>query len=274
MARRSKGRKGPAPGRNEIAASAPGAPEEGAEAGSDEDLVHEREMAGIREARGVANSHFAEAKRLLGSDRAGAESEARAAIDAAVRGFWRAEDTPLEEPLHRLMHRIGRWTREHFGCFLHFDGEKYEQRCPLAIAHKRFGFSIGFTAQRICSICGEDLSECPHIRGRAYWVRGGRGPSGHCPVCMEEDCEHSPETLHRVSVVAIIKEMRGRELSVVRRPAFPEARMRTEPISTADLAEHLGEDFRPGIEVSCDLCLGDCWGFTEIDPGAGSSSVP
>ena len=42
---------------------------------------------------------------------------------------------------------------------------------------------------------------------------------------MKEDCEHDPETLHRVSVVAIIRGIRGREVSIVRRPAFPEARM-------------------------------------------------
>jgi hypothetical protein len=222
-------------------------------------------MAAIREARAAANAHFAEAKQLLGTDRAEAESEARAAIAAAARGFWRAEETPLEEAMHQLMHRIGRWTRERFGCFLHFDGNRYEQRCPLAIAHTRMGFSIGFTAKRICSICGEDLSECPHIRGRAYWVRGGKGPTGHCPVCMQEDCEHDPETLYRVSVISIIKEMRGREVSIVRRPAFAEARMLAQPVSTADLAAHLGRDFRPGVEVSCDLCLGDCWGIEEID---------
>ena len=91
---------------------------------------------------------------------------------------------------------------------------------------------------------------------------------------MEEDCQHDFETLHRVSVVAIIKEIHGREVSIVRRPAFPEARMLTEPISTAELAEHLGENFWPGVEVSCDLCLGECWGFTEIDADADADSVP
>ena len=266
MARRSRGgRAAQSTRRKEFAIGAPDAPEEGAEAGSDEDLVREREMAAIREARAAANKHFAEAKRLLATDRAEAESQARAAIDAATRGFWRAEETSLEEPMHLLMHRVGRWTRQRFGCFLHFDGKGYEQRCPLAIAQKRMGFSIGFTAQRICSICGGDLSECPHIRGRAYWVRGGRGPTGRCPVCMQEDCEHDAETLYRASVTSIIHEMRGRELSIVRRPAFPEARMLAQPVSTADLASHLGKNFRPGMEVSCDLCLGECRGIEEID---------
>lgn len=249
---------------NEIPIDDPGAPEEGSEAGLDDDLVHARTTAGIRAARAEANRHFAQAKRLIGRNRVDAEAEARNAIAAAARGFWRAEGTALEEPLHELMHRIGRWTRQRFGCSLDFDGERYQQRCPVDIAHKRMGFSIGFTAKRVCSICGGDLSECPHIRGRAYWVRGGPGKSGRCPVCIEEECSHDPRTLYRVSVVSIITEMRAREISVVDRPAFPEARLMAVPVSTSDLAAHLGKDFRPGVEVSCDLCLGDCWGFQDL----------
>jgi hypothetical protein len=41
--------------------------------------------------------------------------------------------------------------------------------------------------------------------------------------------------------------------------------MLAQPVSTADLASHLGKNFRPGMGVSCDLCLGECWGIEEID---------
>jgi hypothetical protein len=66
------------------------------------------------------------------------------------------------------MHMIGRWTHDTFGCHYDFDGEEYRERCPIAIAHKRLGLSIGFVAARECSICGADLSACPHMRGRTY----------------------------------------------------------------------------------------------------------
>jgi hypothetical protein len=167
------------------------------------------------------------------------------------------------------MHSIGRWTRKKFGCQLAFNGSSYEHRCPIRIAHKRIGQSIGFTAQRICSICGGDLSECEHRKGRSYWVRSGVGPSGHCPVCLADSCGHNSDRLYRVSVVSIIKEAELREVSFVSRPAQPEARLLALPIDTAELAEYLGPGFEVGMPVNCDACLGPCTGFDELpEPGS------
>lgn len=84
-----------------------------------------------------------------------------------------AEDSELEEDQHTLMHEIGLWTRQRFGCSIHFDGKRYEQRCQIDIAHRRFGFSVGYTATAICSICGDDVSGCPHLPDKEYWIRGG-----------------------------------------------------------------------------------------------------
>lgn len=163
------------------------------------------------------------------------------------------------------MHDVGRWTRRSFGCHLTYNGSRYSQRCPIAIAHKRLGMSVAFVARRICSICGEDLSECPHIRGRAYWVRGGARDGLECPVCQKATCEHRSDQLYRVSVISIVKEVdRLREISVVGRPAQPEARLTELPITTDALRQHLGSRFHPGMEVSCDLCLGQCPGFEEV----------
>jgi len=49
---------------------------------------------------------------------------------------------------------------------------------------------MAFVARCMCSICGEDLSECPHMRGRAYWVRGGARDGLECPACHQETCDH------------------------------------------------------------------------------------
>lgn len=132
------------------------------------------------------------------------------------------------------------------------------------IAHKRIGNSIGFTAQRICSLCGDDLSECPHLRGHAYWVRGGPWENGPCRVCLSDmSCRHRADRLYRAGVVSIIKEAQLHEVSIVRRPAQPEARMTAIPISNDDLREAFGPRFKVGMPLSCDRCLGECWGIDD-----------
>jgi hypothetical protein len=247
-----------------IAIDAPGAPAEGSDAGSDADLRASYRNARVRHLRARAKARWGNARRFAGEDAALAEREARAAIDAAVRAFWWADATDAEEPLHQLMHDIGRWTRRSFACHLAYDGTRYSQRCPIAIAHKRLGMSMAFVARRMCSICGEDLSECEHIRGRAYWVRGGAHDGLACPVCHQQTCEHRHDRLYRVSVISNVKEVdRILEVSVVGRPAQPEARPTELPIDTSALRQHLGPAFREGMKVSCDLCLGECWGFDE-----------
>ncbi len=134
--------------------------------------------------------------------------------------------------------------------------------------------SAGYTCILICAICGGDLSECPHLRDRAYWVRGGPSPSGRCPICLQEECRHSPRRLYRVSLTAIVTKIRGREVSWVRRPANPETRLLSISVSNDDLANHFGEAFTPGVPLSCDKCLGPCWGFSEFEPPVDDGNEP
>jgi hypothetical protein len=134
----------------------------------------------------------------------------------------------------------------------------------VQIAHTRIGNSIGFTAQRICSLCGEDLSECPHLRGRTYWVRGGSWAGGDRRVCLQSSCRHKPDRLYRASVVSIIRNVDVlREVSFVRRPAQPEARLTQIPVPLEDLKAALGPGFTPGMPVHCDRCLNDCDGIED-----------
>lgn len=202
-----------------------------------------------------------------------AESEARLAIDQVVRAFWWAEDTDAEERQHRLMHEVGRWTRQTFGCQLDFDGTTYSESCPIEMAHRRMGFSPGFVGTRFCTICDQDLSECEHIRGRRYWVRGRSDAEGRCRVCHETKCDHRPDRLYATPVGAVIKEITEvREVSLVSRPAQPEARLLSVSVPTEALRRALGSKFRVGMDVSCDQCLGDCWGFSELDANHGGAS--
>ena len=255
----------------------PDAPLEGSDAGDDSDLRDAYVRGTVSSFRATANRHLATAKKLEGQAPSAAEREARRAIDAVVRAFWWAEGTELEERQHEFMHAIGRWTRKRFGCALEFDGEKYARTCPIDIAHKRMGFSIGFTGKRVCSVCGEDLSECPHRRGRSYWVRGGPRGSAPCPVCLQEACRHRRNRLYRVSVVSMVTAIKGREVSVVAQPANPEARFVSIPVSTDRLVHAFGPGFKAGRRVSCDKCLGACWGFDELseraEPGGRAGAV-
>jgi hypothetical protein len=265
MTNRRKKRRPPSnPEADGIRVDAVGAPTEGATAGDAGDLNHSRVISNVKRARKTANQHFKSAQRLADQASPGAEKEARLAIRSIVEAFWWAEDTDAEEAQHELMHRIGRWTRRNFGCAVEFDGDRYVRRCPIDIAHKRMGFSVGYSATLLCSICGEDVSECPHLRSSAYWARGGVGPSGFCPVCMGQSCAHSNDRLYRVTVSQVVTNMRMREVSLVSRPAGVTTRFTELPLAIEDLQAKFGSEFEVGMPVSCDLCLTGCWGFTEL----------
>jgi len=112
-------------------------------------------------------------------------------------------------------------------------------------------------------LCGNDVSDCEHQRGFAYFVPGG-GVSDlpWCRVCTSRDCsEHSPDQLYRVGAAAIIEEMDVEEVSLVAKPAQPEGRILTQSIDTADLRAALGEEWTPGGPLSCDFCLIPCTGL-------------
>jgi hypothetical protein len=268
----------PTSSRDGVPVDAPGAPAEGSDAGSAADLYSAYKAKQVATFRREANQHLASAKQLIATSRAKADGEARAALYSASRAFWWAEESPLEEAQHTLLHRIGRWTRRNLGCQLHFDGTSYSHTCPVVVAHKRIGFSMAFEAKRFCSLCDGDLSECPHMRDRSYWVRGPSAPGETCRVCGDEGCRHRADRLYRAPVVSMVKEVEKiREISLVRRPAMPEARLTAVPISTQDLADFLGPEFKVGMPVSCDQCLSECPGIEDPlanGPSSASDSLP
>jgi hypothetical protein len=220
----------------------------------------------IGELRRQAKHAYGQSVLCTGIDDQAAKQAAIKSLNLATRAFWNAEDSELESPLHDEMHRYGKHKRQNFGCYLTYEAGMYHQRCPIAIAHKRFGMSVGFTViSRVCSICGEELADCDHLPDELYEIPGGIGPAGVCPVCTRLECvEHSPDRLCRVAVVGIVKEADLHEISIVRKPAQPEARATSLPVNTKDLRRVLGPDFTPGMPVSCDKCLQPCSGFEEL----------
>ncbi len=251
-------------GKRGLPVGAPGGPVEGDDAGDADDLRNEYVEARIRSYRTSARQLFARAQQILQHNRQAAEKAARESLVCAAGAFWWAEGTDNEERQHRLLHQIGRWTRRTFGCHLQYDGKNYHQRCPVAMAHIRAGYSIGQTGLLECSICGEDLSECPHVRSRSYWVRGGAAAGRECCVCLREECNHRADRLYRARVIGIAKPTRVHEVSLVDRPANPECHLRGIEIPPRFFAEELGLTFLPGMTVSCDQCLNECPGFTSL----------
>ncbi|MFH8716686.1 hypothetical protein [Streptomyces zaomyceticus] len=256
------------PSRSAIRVDDPNAPIEGSDAGPAAELVRERMELVVRRYRRQAKQAHSDAQRSVKDVNRALEFIDESLMSAA-RAFWWAEGSLLEEKQHQLMHQIGRWKRRNLGCSLAYDGANYTQRCPVAIAHKKMGFSIGFTATRFCSICREDLSSdrCSHFRDRVYWVTGGVNERGPCRVCCGDSCGHRSDTLYRAQVISVVdesSEMKLHEVSIVRKPAQPEARLSEIPIDIDDLANVLGPHFLPGITVSCDKCLDSCAGFTEL----------
>lgn len=233
---------------------------------SAEDWYERRRVEKIDEIRSRARRLFGKSVMLVGIGDTEAEATARRMLQVAASAFWNAEDSEYEDDTHHELDKYGRWVRENFVCQLTFEDGAYYQRCPVAIAHLKVGMSIGFTAQRICSICGDDISECPHRSDTLYEVSGGIGPHGLCRVCGGSNCnEHMPDQTYSVPPTRIIMEIDNlHEISLVRKPAQPDARLASIPVGVESLRASLGPSFRPGIRVKCDRCLGRCGGIEEV----------
>lgn len=190
-----------------------------------------------------------------------AEAVARNALGVFRAALDYAEDSEDEEAAHSVLDRAGKWVRGVFGCQVPQQGTTYQDTCPVVLGHNRIGFSIGGQTVRKCSLCGDHLSECPHVQGRAYLVPGGPEDLGWCRVCGHESCEHSAVQLYRVGVTAIITQVFFEEVSLVSKPAFPTARIQSIDLDVEDLKEGLGPDFEPGMPLSCNRCLMTCGGL-------------
>ncbi|HEV7938542.1 MAG TPA: hypothetical protein VGP18_11030 [Solirubrobacteraceae bacterium] len=142
-----------------------------AAADGDDDLRTDHVRNMITERRQEADDVRAAAENELAGDepdRVLAEQLARRSLHFYARSLDWAKDTDDDEDAHRRMDEAGAWVRSTFGCWLEREGETYQQTCPVALAHNRIGFRVGGTATRICSLCGDDFSECEQSRNHPY----------------------------------------------------------------------------------------------------------
>lgn len=168
-----------------------------------------------------------------------AEVHARQALATLRSAMDWLEDTDDFEVAHIELDVAGRIVCSEFGCHLGQDGSEYWQECPVALAHNRVGMSVGVIVGAVeCSICGRDPEECSHVTGRVY------------------DGERCTQVITRADLT---------EVSLVRRPAFPDARIGRIGIATDELRAQLGPLWQPGMRVRCTRCLEPCEGVTEHD---------
>lgn len=206
-------------------------------------------------------------------DHEAAHEKTRRSLRVAQSALDSLDGTDLEAEAHALLDSLGRYARERFpeGCQLVWTGERYEHHCPVAIGHKRFGFSPGMRVKKShCSICLGDPADCPHRKGHKYDVTCTRN-DGVCSVCHEADCTaHVDGETYNVVAVRVITKFEIDEVSLVYQPKNADARLTAVPIDTAELAAHLGAGFTPGMTVDCSRCLEDCGGldFLDGDPRA------
>lgn len=216
----------------------------------------------LRKARSLATSgRFA----LAAGDR-----RAESILREAVEVYWSAmnwlEDAEEFDDAHREIHEAGRVLREEYsnGCRLGpRDDGSFAHTCPVFLSHKRFGMSPGFTGNAICSICYEDVSECLHIPGDTYDVVANRDP--WCNVCGDKSCSvHELGVKYEAETGIVVTEAKLHEVSIVPRPAQPDARIREIPIDRAEVEASLGR-LPQGAFLKCDKCLSGCDGFDRLE---------
>lgn len=174
------------------------------------------------------------------------------------------EDTPEFEVAHWRLDEAGQWVRESYGCWLTYEDGRYQQRCPVALAHNRIGMSVGMkNVVRVCSVCGLEPRLCRHVRGKTYLA--ARLLVGElCNLCQREQCDHVDGEMGDAQCWHLIVRFDADHIAFVRRPAMPTARITSIDMSNSELAKELGPRWSPGMPVSCDKCLRPCHGV--IDP--------
>jgi hypothetical protein len=187
----------------------------------------------------TANKSYGRVVRLLVTEEPSEElhAELRQCLHdlRGAMNYLEYEDMDQFDVAHARLDAAGRLAREIFpkGCLFVFKDEQYHQQCPVALAHNRAGLSLGMKVKAMeCSICEGDPDECEHVRGRE---------------CGGQACVH------------IITDAEVMEVSLVGKPAQPDARLTSISVSTSTMRSKLGE-FAPGVPVTCDKCLSSCDG--------------
>ena len=189
------------------------------------------------------------------------EDAARAALHHAVRALNLLEDLDEALDAHRVIHEIGAFISWHYKCRITLNDGRWAWQCPVILSHIRMGLSAGFTAQRICSICEGDISECPHLPNQQYRV--AVTDADNCP-CGNDGCEdHQAGETIEAYPSALIRRADLHETSLVARPRDPLARISKIEFSDEQLRAMLRVSEIPANvdSLECLHCRQACTGL-------------
>jgi hypothetical protein len=172
------------------------------------------------------------------------------------------EDADVADAAHEHAHAVAEFVGRMFGCHAEYRNGRFWDVCPLSLMHLRIGLSPGFTGPRLCSVCRQDLSECPHVPGVAVSIVV-EDLNGHCSACSNPwPCtQHHPGTRLDVVPHGVIPDMDLHELSWVDRPREPRARITGVELPDGFLRAKLGRLPTRGEPLVCHRCQQPCQGL-------------
>lgn len=194
------------------------------------------------------------------------EPHIKKSVSAAMDALNYLEDHPLREEAHIAIHRAAFAKRGLFGCPITYgEDEEYWTACPINISHLRIGVSAGLVSDFECSICAELVEDCDHVMGEHYPKVAKHDAEGICNICGKAGCAHIVGETTMVAALAIARNVKANEVSMVARPRYPLARMveKSYDLGLASEDPRVQKAAKRG-DLNCDGDLGPCKGFNEM----------
>lgn len=196
------------------------------------------------------------------------ERSARLALACAIDACWDLSQSDRANQAHQRVHILGEMVSGLYCCFLDWDVKRklWFDCCPVKRSHSAIGVSPGFTADIVCSICGDDAAECEHLPDHSYPVAAQRDDAGVCLLCHLVGCAHIPDATYDVYPQSALQNIQFLEASLTPLPREPRAR-----VTGIEAEPQPPPPSRAGDKRRCVECLLACSGFTPGpigDPGA------
>ncbi|MDP3541136.1 MAG: SEC-C metal-binding domain-containing protein [Elusimicrobiota bacterium] len=176
---------------------------------------------------------------LLLKDRERAEKLCRDAL-SPMRSAMLLD--PSIEKYRMQLHAYGRQVHDLFGCQLGMDKGSYAVSCPVMLSHSQMGFSIGASAKKICSICGEDMFECQHVKGRQYDAVIATRAHDVCNICAKKECAHEVGAKYdQIMAFSFVTDIVLDHIAIVQNPDDPLCVVQSQTLTQRDLLGMLPE---------------------------------
>ncbi|TWA98107.1 hypothetical protein [Gluconacetobacter diazotrophicus] len=195
------------------------------------------------------------------------EADIRSALDDLLKVFW--FDIASRTQIARVMHTLGKFLLENYGCALGFKDGCYFTSCPNLLLHHDYGFSLRALEKYKCSICNEDPIDCDHRTGRMYRNITCHEFDNRCNICCSDidKCGHilgnTYDDIEAIKIVIVVDLI---TFDLVKEPEFVFSRVLEITYPKEYILNSINND--PDIEefsygeskIFCDHCL-SCNGY-------------